>query len=331
MAKLNLFNIFSRSSNKHDIGVTKKEAKFDGKYNIKNFFRFYKRNFNSLVKANLMFALLCIPLLCLVIPLMGWFNTEAYMPTNMIYPVVQGIAQYGTNGAINTYQALYGGTTVVSVWSDTSYIIFYCSALVALTYGFANVGMAYITRSAVQRKHIYPWSDFFYSVKRNFKQALGVGIFDVIVTIVLAYDILAYNSNRTEFFLKMFYFLIILIAAIWLIMRSYIYPMIVTFDLSFYKLLKNSLIFTVLGIKRNVWILLGYLGGFFFTFYSIIILQTVGYVFPFIFTIGFCSFLNTYSAWPIINEYMIKPYYPEVEDEDENSDGEEAPVFSDRG
>lgn len=327
MAKLNLFNIFSRSSNKNDKGVTKNEAEFDGKYGFRNFFSFYSRNFNTMVKANLICALLCIPLVLMLVPFSGLFNTEAYMPTNMIYPVVQGIAQYDSGAVIDVYKALYGGTTAVSVWSQTSYIFFYCGALLILTYGFANVGMAYITRSVVKRKHIYPWSDFFYAVKRNFKQALLVGAFDFIVTIILFYDIFAYNRNKTEFYLQMFFFFIIIISILWIIMRTYIYPMMITFDLSFYKLLKNSLIFAILGIKRNVWILIGYVAAFFFTFYSIFLLQTVGYILPFILTIGFCSLLSTYCAWPVIDQYMIAPYYS---DEDNNS-GDDGAVFTDRG
>ena len=75
MAKFNLFNVFSRSSNKKDKGVTKKEAAFDGKYGFADFFRFYGRNFNPLVKANLIFALLCFPLVLMIIPFSGMFNT----------------------------------------------------------------------------------------------------------------------------------------------------------------------------------------------------------------------------------------------------------------
>ncbi len=330
MAKLSLFNIFSRSSNKNDKGVTKKEAVFDGKYGFANFFRFYGRNFNTMVKANLIYALLCFPLAIMVIPFSGLYNTEAFMPTNMVYPVVQGIAQYGESAVVDVYKALYGGSTPVSVWSNISYILFYCGALVILSFGFANVGMAYITRAVVRRKHIYPWSDFFYAIKQNFKQAFGVGIFDFIVTALLIYDIFAYNRNRTEFYLQMFFFLIIIISVIWIMMRAYIYPMIVTFDLSFYKLLKNAFIFSLLGIKRNIWILVCYIAAFFFTFYSIFLFSTVGYIFPFILTIGFCSLLSTYCAWPIIDKYMISPYYSDY-DKDDYGDEDDGAVFTDRG
>ena len=328
MAKFNLFNVFSRSSNKKDKGVTKKEAAFDGKYGFADFFRFYGRNFNPLVKANLIFALLCFPLVLMIIPFSGMFNTEAYMPTNMIYPVIQGIAQYGSNAVIDAYTAIYGGTTTVSVWSQTSYILFYCGGLLIFSFGFANVGLAYITRAAVRRKHIDTWYDFFYAIKKNFRQALVVGIIDFAVSGILIYDLLAYNRNRTEFYLQMFFFFIILIALFWIIMRAYIYPMMVTFDLSIYKLIKNALIFAVLGIKRNVFILLGGVAAFLFTFYSIFLMSTVGYILPFIFTISFICFLSTYCAWPVIDKYMIKPYYP---DEDKNDDDDVTPVFTDRG
>jgi hypothetical protein len=56
-------------------------------------------------------------------------------------------------------------------------------------------------------------------------------------------------------------------------------------------------------------------------------LQTVGYILPFIITIGFCSLLSTYCAWPVIDKYMITPYYA---DNDNSGDDDEA-VFTDRG
>ena len=96
--------------------------------------------------------------------------------------------------------------------------------------------------------------------------------------------------------------------------------MMVTFDLSIFKLFKNSMIFAFLGFKRNFLALLG-IGFVVFInllLFSTPILMGLGIALPFVLTLGICTYIAAYAAWPKIKQIMIDPYYkdeaPDYED-----------------
>ena len=99
--------------------------------------------------------------------------------------------------------------------------------------------------------------------------------------------------------------------------------MMLTFDLSVKKILKNALIFTVLGIKRNLMAVLGlvlFLGIHFFLiklFLSIGI--TIPIILPFFYAMAIMKFITTYAAFPVIEKYMITPYQKDKSIEEDES------------
>ena len=92
-------------------------------------------------------------------------------------------------------------------------------------------------------------------------------------------------------------------------MRPYIYLMLVTFDLSILKMFKNALLFTVLGVKRNIMSLLGILLLVGIEFALLMLYFPLGVILPFVglFSIGYM--MQIYGAYPKIKEIMIDPYY----------------------
>ena len=88
----------------------------------------------------------------------------------------------------------------------------------------------------------------------------------------------------------------------------------VTFDLPIKKLLKNALIFAVVGFKRNICAFIGIALVIIINFMIAVLYVPIGIVLPLIFTISLCSFMAAYAAWPKIKEIMINPY------EDENAE-----------
>ena len=89
--------------------------------------------------------------------------------------------------------------------------------------------------------------------------------------------------------------------------------MLITFDLSIFKMFKNAVLFTILGIKRNLMCLLGTALvivinlAIYFTF------MPLGTVLPFIITVAIANLISVYCAYPVIKKYMIDPYYTEVQ------------------
>ena len=102
----------------------------------------------------------------------------------------------------------------------------------------------------------------------------------------------------------------------------------ITFDLSIYKILKNSFIFALLGFKRNFVALLGILLTVFINFYIFALFMPLGVILPFVITISLCSFIAIYCTYPNVKKFMIDPYYSEKESD---SGDEEDPIFVDRG
>ena len=85
--------------------------------------------------------------------------------------------------------------------------------------------------------------------------------------------------------------------------------MMITFDLSLPKLLKNAVFFAALGIKRNLLAVLGivimialvYTLASFYLPFAMIIIATLFF--------SSSALMGAYAAYPKIKEVMIDPYY----------------------
>ena len=104
--------------------------------------------------------------------------------------------------------------------------------------------------------------------------------------------------------------------------------MMVTFELSIFKLLKNALIFVILGFKRNLMAILGValitaINVLLFALFAMTPLGiAIPLILPFLYYLAVVSFTTAYAAYPIIDRYMIAPYRTDEEDDLESEDGE---------
>ena len=190
-----------------------------------------------------------------------------------------------------------------------------------ITFGWQNVGAAYVLRGLYRGDPVFVFSDFFYGIKKNFKQGLLLGLIDAIIVVVLALDFTYFVNRGGTFGLDFMYFVIFAMILIYIVMRFYIYLMLVTFDIKISKIIKNALIFTVLGIKRNLMALLGIALILVINGLLIIWCLPTGFslpiVLPFVYLIGTLSFISTYAAYPVIDKYMIAPYVKDTTPSDE--------------
>ena len=205
---------------------------------------------------------------------------------------------------------IFGMQADITVLSTTDWILLALSALVIFTFGPVNVGCTYILRNVFRGEGIFLWHDFFYAIKRNIRQGLIYGIMDAVIIFLLLYDIFFFNLNYgANTALNMMFFGALFMAILYLIMRPYIYLMLVTFDLSILKMFKNALLFTVLGVKRNIMSLLGVVLLAVLEFSLLMLYFPLGVILPFVclFSIGYM--MQIYGAYPKIKEIMIDPYY----------------------
>ncbi|MBO7175800.1 MAG: DUF624 domain-containing protein, partial [Clostridia bacterium] len=194
---------------------------------------------------------------------------------------------------------------------------------------------AYNLRSMVRHEPVYLWSDYMYAIKRNWKQALTVGILDCVFLFLLVFDYLYFYMITGSFAVDFMFFVIFALIVLYGIMRFYIYLLLITFDLKTLKIFKNALIFAVLGIKRNIMATLGIVAMVVINGLLIIGGLSIGLalpvILPFFYLLGFSGFMSTYAAYPVIKKYMIDPYNTDEptdhdQSDDDNDSGDYIPL-----
>jgi uncharacterized membrane protein YesL len=229
--------------------------------------------------------------------------------------------------------SVYGGSTSLRVISETSRALMYSIVVLVFTFGLSTIGLVYNMRNVCTGEYVDTWHDFFYAIKKNFKQGIVVGILDALIFFLLVYDIIAYGVEaNNEFIFLVFYYASILFAFIYYIMRFYIYIQLITCEMSTWKIIKNSFLLTALGIKRNFAGLLGAIAFLIAFLYAYIILPQFSIILLCMFAFSFLTYLGVYCAYPIVKRYVIDPYYDDHPDErPEDPWSTDERVFVDRG
>ncbi|MBO5648570.1 MAG: DUF624 domain-containing protein [Clostridia bacterium] len=321
----NLYEIFSGGIDGK--GVKKQDRITD--FNLINFFKLYGRYFGRTVQLNLLYILGNFPILFYLFARSGNVSVESLAPTHILNPAFSGILLGNQSPVTAALNGILGYKAINYVPTPATYVMLALAALVIFTFGFVNVGTAYIMRNMVKQEPIFFMSDFFYAIRRNWRQALVFGILDVLFCALLVYDVMFFYYNiGVNFIANVGFYLSLFLIVLYFIMRFYIYPMMVTFQLSIFKILKNALIFALLGFKRNLTAVIGMVLFCLLCYAVLLIYIPLGLLTPFLLIFGTCSFMAMYAAFPKIKEIMIDPYYTEPEN---NEDDDFEPVFRDRG
>ncbi len=294
---------------------------------LKRFFKLFGRKFWSLVTLNLMMFPMILPLLIAAGLYIG-INKTPTAYTTLLAPL------YGANMVEQTAESiflldLFGAPYQLPAFNATgTYIgMGVCALFLLVTFGWQNVGATYILRSLVRGDPVFPMSDYFYAIKRNLKQGFFLGLIDAVVLFLLIFDFIYFQGMVGSFGMDLMYWAILALAILYFFMRFYIYHLLITFELSIRKILKNALIFTTLGVKRNLMAALGMvlLTAICAAFIGVIIsifgltLLPIPLLIVLFFYLAAASFMASYAAYPIIDRYMIAPYV------NQSSDGEEEP------
>ena len=267
------------------------------------FFEILQRKFWNLIKVNIMFQIFNLPALIL-----GMMAMVLFFPN--IFPE-----------ALTNPDALLNDTMLKFILLT----IIMCVPMV--TVGPAQAGFTYIMRNYAREEHAFLWSDFKETALKNMKQSLAVSTINFIATFLLLFSIRAYSKlvdlEQIPVILGTAGFAImIIVLLIFACMNMYIYPIMITFELSLKQLYKNSLIFALIKFLPNLGILL--LSAFF-------VFLSFGMIFPFSPLIGFIpylfltvsliGFLTNFYVYPKLKKYMISQL--EEDDEDDEDDDED--------
>lgn len=210
----------------------------------------------TLMRVNLLYALAFIPLL---VVLVIYLNTAS----NILYASDRGdgTSEYSIYIA---QQKAEGQETGVSDDTETVipenvanellrvnflHMFLWIIPCIAITGPF-TAGVSYLTRNWARDEHAFAWSDFKDALKDNWKQALPVSIITGLVPFLVylgvdTYKGLAASYNNILFLIPE---AIVIIAGImWAISVTYMYPLMVTYELSFRNLMRNAFL---LGVAR---------------------------------------------------------------------------------
>ena len=314
------FKLFD--SQREGKGITKEQANLPP--NLKKFFILYKRDFSRLLSVNIILVLGNFPIFFLLLPLSGIFSVDFATAVSGAYPLFAGVTANGAVSApILALNGILGAQTAGSTYLPIAYVFFGLSLLTFLTFGLVNTGTAYVVRNMVKGDPVFVWADFWYAVKRNLKQGFLFGILDLLLLVLLPFNILHYSTGE-GFFNGILFWLTIVAGIVYLVMRRYIYIQMVTFDLKITKILKNALILSILGFKRNILAFFGVIALCALTLLCATFPPTLSLsiAIPLVLLFSNASYMTTYAAYFKIKDLMIDPYYEQKKEENEASEEE---------
>ena len=305
MSKRKKFKLFDM--NRDGPGVSKDEKPFTP--NLLSMPKFYFRNFTRILSLNF----LTLPILLIPLAIVYLFIIAPTTPseTSIVYSSLYGSHLLGESSVWSTLMGAYGIQLNLPTFSPgVIWIIIGLIVLLAIIWGWINIGATYCTRNMLKGDPVFITSDFFYAIKRNFWQGLALGLIDFGIIAILLIDFIYFSRIGGTFMLDFFYIVTLGLVIIYFFMRFYIYLMLITFDIKIKKIFKNALIFSVLGIGRNMISVLGITALIAINTILILLLWPLGIVvpiiFPLIYLIPSINLLISYGAYPVIEKYMIK-------------------------
>lgn len=203
-------------------------------------------------------------------------------------------------------------------------LVYILMSIPVLTNGIANAGITHVARNTARGKHSFGMSDFFETVRKNWKQSLAAGIINTVITVIVVFACrfyyISYLQTNSLFWLVGFG-VSLSIFMLFTFSQYYMWTMIITFDLKLSAIYKNSFKFAILNLWRNL-----LLGVLLLITYTVYFLFVFFLPYPIVWAlaaiVAICT-LPTYRflmiqfvAFPAIKKYMIDPYYKEQPDLD---------------
>lgn len=185
-----------------------------------------------------------------------------------------------------------------------------------LTNGLAAVGITNVTRNIARDKHSFGLSDYFETIKKNWKQGLAVGIINVIVYALLFLDLYFFYAVENQTLGVVGLGLSFSVFIVYTIMNFYIWTLMITFNYTLGQLFKNSFKFVFINFFKNLLFL--FLTALIYVVYVVFALAFSGYLF-YVVTLELIIYALTFPAFwylmiqfcvfPPIKQYIIDPYY----------------------
>lgn len=242
-----------------------------------------------------------------------------------------------TGTDLDAWAAAENGLNVDTFYRMILTVAMLCTSVPIFALGPVRAGLNYLSKSYVIEEPVFTWTDFSTKMRSNKKLGLKVGLINGIIGFFLLLDSVVYLliANDTYGIFGNIPGILLFIAAVFIIfgfalfsmMNIFIYPMMVTFNITLKQLYKNAFIFAMIRWLPNMLILLWnfaiialplWLIPGTLSFYVSVAL----YIFI---TPALIDVTNTFYAYPLIKKFMIDN--PAADKSEKKEKKEEFPEF----
>ena len=315
------FNLFDKFAPKESAGVDPDEIPIADQPTFVNFFKFLGRKLNQILTCNIYMIAGNFPIFFFILAMSGYLSDFTTSPYYSVFAPLRGAMLFNQSPATASLWTIYSRQADIVVYTTADYVLFGLTALLLLTWGPVRAGVTYLLRNMFRGKPVMMWQDFKDTIARNWRQALIYGMIDIGIVALIIYDIvffwLNYNLNMM---MSTMFFTSLTMALLYFFMRHYIWMMIITFDLSLFKMFKNALRFTVLGLKRNFMVLLGTIAVAAIEYFLMYAYFPLAVIVPFVILPSLLVTIGVYAVFPVVKKYMIDPFYEEVDVEEDEEE-----------
>ncbi len=274
------------------------------------FFSILGRKFWKICTINLMYVVLSLP--ALVVAFFGaMYVTSVLLPNLTMDTLVKIFQESGITLQEGISFEEFAASQMMLLYVILGMLL---TGLSLIIVGPVHAGVTYLLRNYSREEHAFVWMDFKEHAGKNLKQSLVSSLLSMLVTVIFTVNFAFYSTTTVlgsgilQTFLKT---IVVILFILWCIIQMYLYPMMVTFQLSLKQLYKNCLLFSILRLPLNVLILLVSFivlavipGILFFIGYSItMMIALLWYVF---FAFGFNLLLTNFFVYRALDKYMIQ-------------------------
>ena len=223
--------------------------------------------FSALIRLNLMYLVVWLPtIILLALTAMGAMNVinqmdlgdgtstlTRYVEDAQLQAQAENASEAVREAAgMDPGQVLNAEQVLDSLYSLLFSALLWLFPCVAIT-GPATAGVAYVTRNWARDQHAFIWSDLKDAMKENWKQALPVSVITGALPLVVFVAWRFYGAQAaTSPFFVLPQVLVLMIGIIWMLTVTYLYPLMVTYQLRFRELLRNGLVLAVARLPMSV-------------------------------------------------------------------------------
>lgn len=213
---------------------------------------------SALCRLNLMYAVVWLP--TMIVLLMSFMSGISNL--NTILSAKDGTLKQAVEESAGQENALNYTDEQIAEIAQMNPVDFLNSSIfstllilipcIAIT-GPATAGVAYVTRNWARDEHAFIWSDFKDAVKENWKQALPVSLLTAVMPLLVYMGWRFYGQlAATQTFMIVPQVLVVMVAVIWSVCVTYIYPLMVTYTLKMKDLFRNGMLLGVARLPMSV-------------------------------------------------------------------------------